>query len=190
MTSPATSYDSEMLSRPARVFAALLPDAYRDEIVGDLIEQAQRTVEPEQGDRAARRWITGQIAASLPSMLSLHFKQEEDPQMKHAKWIAAVAIVVMGSVQAWDSGILEAPIGIALMVVLAIGVGLVGLFVSSEGVRFGAAVLSLVLLFFARILSPVNLPELALVGLPIFLILVLGPKFAALRKPPPTSGAM
>ena len=76
------------------------------------------------------------------------------------------------------------------MVVLAIGVGLSGLFVSSEGLRFGAAVLSLVLLFLARILSPVRLPELALVGFPIFIILVLGPKFAALRKPPPTSGAV
>src|SRR5687767_377865 len=189
MTATAKPKESEMLNRSARVFAALLPDAYRDEIIGDLIEQAQRTIEPARGDRAARRWISGQIAASLPSMLSLHFKQEEYSQMKHAKWIAAVAIVVMGSVQAWDSGILEAPIGIAFMVVLAIGVGLIGLFVSSEGLRFGAAVLSLVLLFLARILSPVRLPELALVGLPIFFILVFGPKFAALRKPPPTSGA-
>ena len=186
--SPAISEQSDLPGPLASVLAALLPDAFSDDILGDLVEQASRDIEPSRGTRAARRWIAMQIAASLPSMMSLHFKQEDAPQMKHAKWIAAVVIVVMGALQAWDSGILAAPIGIAAIVVLAIGVGVVGLFVQSDLLRFVLAVLCLVLLFTARILSPVRLPEIGLVGFPIFLLLVLGPRFAALRRPP-TSGA-
>lgn len=190
MTSPrpAISEHGDLSGPLASVLAALLPDAYSDDMMGDLIEQASRDIEPTRGARAARRWIAMQIVAAVPSMMSLHFRQEDDPQMKHAKWIAAVVIVVMGALQAWDSGILNAPIGIAAIVVVAIGVGIVGLFIRSELLRFVLAVLCLVLLFVARMLSPVRLPELGLVGFPIFILLVLGPRFAALRRPP-TSGA-
>ena len=186
--SAASGRDSDLLNLVARVIAALMPDAYNDEIVGDLIEQASRDIEPTQGRGAARRWIATQLVSSLPSMMSLHFRQEEDPQMRHAKWLAAVVIVLMGAVQAWDSGILAAPPGIGAMVVIAIAVGVVGLFVHGDGLRFALAVLTLLILFAARLMSPVPLPELGLVGFPIFLLLVLGPRFAALRRPP-TSGA-
>ena len=185
---PAISEHRDLPGPLASVLAALLPDAYSNDMIGDLVEQASRDIEPTHGTRAARRWIAMQILAAVPSMMSLHFRQEDDPQMKHAKWIAAVVIVVMGALQAWDSGILGAPLGIAAIVVLAIGVGVVGLFVQSDGLRFALALLTLALLFTARIMSPVRLPELGLVGFPIFLLLVLGPRFAALRRPP-TSGA-
>jgi hypothetical protein len=190
MTSHSVSpgNDPDLAGPIARAFAALLPDAYSDDILGDLVEQASRDIAPTRGISAAQRWITLQIVTSFPSMMSLHFRQEDDPQMKHAKWIAAVVIVVMGALQAWDSGILAAPMGIAAMVVVAIGIGVAGLFVQSEGLRFALALVTLVLLFVARLLSPVRLPELGLVGIPVFLLLVLGPRFAALRRPP-ASGA-
>ena len=46
--------------------------------------------------------------------------------MKHVKWIAVALIVLMGALQAWDSGILAAPPMITAMVVMAIAMGVAG----------------------------------------------------------------
>jgi hypothetical protein len=179
----------QLLDPLSRFLIATLPDRYREEIAGDLIEEALASVAPEHGEAAARRFIRGQLVRSLPATMTLHLRQREDDDMRHAKWIAAAAIVFVGVLQAWDSGILAAPPMIAALVAFAIAIGLVGNFIEHEGIRFGIALLVLVMLFVARILSPVRLPELSLVGLPIFLILVLGPKFLALRKGPKGPGA-
>ena len=113
--------------------------------------------------------------------------------MKHAKWIAAAAILAVGLLQAWDSGVLDAPVWIAGIVLFAIALGIGGVFTSNELVRFGIALLVLALLLVARILSPIRLPDLGLVGFPIFIILVLGPRFMAMAKakhPPRGPGAV
>ena len=127
-------------------------------------------------------WIRHQLIKSLPGVVSLHFRQKGDDGMKHAKWFAAAVVVVLGALQAWDSGVLNAPAGIGAIVAIAIAVGVAGIFVEHEGIRFGVALLVLALLFLARALSPVRLPELALAGLPIFLVLVFGPRFLKLRQ--------
>lgn len=164
-----------------RFMISLLPDNYQDDIAGDLIEEAS-VVATESGTPAAKRWLRSQLVRSIPSVVSLHFRQKENDEMKHAKWIAAAALILFGAVQAWDSGILNAPPLIGAIVAIAIAIGVSGIFVEHEGIRFGIAVLVLIMLGAARMISPVRLPELALVGLPIFLVLVLGPKFLALRK--------
>lgn len=173
---------AELTSPLTRFLIATLPDRYREEITGDLFEEAITIVAPQSGDIAARRWIRAQLIHSLPGTISLHFRQREDDQMKHAKWIAAALIVLMGALQAWDSGVLAAPPTIMAMVVVAIAIGLAGVFIEHDGIRFGIAVLVLAILFTARMISPVRLPELSLVGMPIFLILVLGPRFVAMAR--------
>lgn len=183
---------AELTSPVARFLIATLPDRYREEITGDLFEEARTIVAPQSGNVAARRWVRAQLFHSLPSTMSLHFRQREDDDMKHAKWIAVGLIVLMGALQAWDSGILAAPPMITAMVVIAIAMGIAGVFIEHDGIRFGIAVLVLAVLFTARMISPVRLPELSLVGMPIFLILVLGPRFMALAKNkanPPGPGA-
>lgn len=174
--------ERELIGPLGRLVIALLPDSCREAVVGDLVEEASTSIVPASGTPAARQWLKGQLVRSIPGMISLHFRQKENDEMKHAKWIAAAAIVLMGAVQAWDSGILAAPLLIGAIVVLAIALGVAGVFVKHEGIQFGIAVFVLILLATARILSPVRLPELSLVGMPIFLILVLGPRFLALRK--------
>jgi hypothetical protein len=160
-----------MMSPVNRVIAEFLPDRYREEIVGDLIEQSMST-----------RQMTIELLVSVAALLPMQFQQSKDDKMRHAKWIAAAAILVVGVLQAWDSGIISAPPMIGLMVGFAIGIGIIGLFIENEAARLTIAALVIVLLFLARIMSPVRLPELTLVGVPIFLILVLGPRFMALRK--------
>ena len=165
-----------------RFLIASLPDACRDEVAGDLIEEATSIVAPASGNAAAKRWLRSQLFSSMPAMISLHFRQKENDEMKYAKWIGAALIVLMGTVQAWDSGVLAAPPMIGAIVVIAIAAGLAGVFIDHDGIRFGIAVSVFALLFAARMLSPVSLPELGLIGMPVFFILVLGPKFLALRN--------
>lgn len=175
-----------------RFLVAMLPDRYRDDIAGDLTEEALTVVAPEAGDEAARRWMRMQLIRSLPGTMSLHIRQREEDEMKSFKWVSVAAIVSVGMLQAWDSGVLSAPPLIAAVVVLAIALGVAGVFVAHEGIRFGIAVAVLALLFLARLASPVSLPELGLIGIPVFLVLVLVPRFVAQAKRgqgPPSPGA-
>lgn len=158
-----------MIPRVNLFLSEFLPEKYRDEIMGDLIEQSLST-----------RQMMIELLVTVAALLPMQFRNSEDEKMKHAKWMAAAAIVVVGALQAWDSGILAAPPLIGMMVAVAIVIGIVGLFVENDVIRLSIAALVFVLLFSARIISPVRLPELTLVGVPIFLILVLGPRFMAL----------
>ena len=160
-----------MTSRTSRLLVELLPEKYRDDIAGDLIEQSVST-----------KRMNSELAAAVVRLFPLNFTQREDDDMKHAKWIAAAAIAVVGLLQAWDSGILGAPAWIAALVVLTIALGIAGLFTENEPIRLSIAAIVFILLFVARVASPVRLPELTLVGLPIFLLLVLGPRFMGLAK--------
>ncbi len=171
----ALAAEATLLRPLDRFIIAMLPDGCRDGIAGDLLEEAAM-IASESGVDEARRWIRAQFISSLPSIVALHFRQKEDDHMKRIKWIAAPVLVVLGSVQAWDSGILNAPILIGIIVALAIAVGVAGVFVDHEGVRFGIGILVLLLLIVARIVSPVSLSGLGLVGMPIFLFLILAPR--------------
>lgn len=178
----STVSEAELLRPVDRFLISVLPDGCRDGIAGDLIEEARMIAADGAGVKEGRRWIRAQLIKSLPGVVSLHFRQKEDDGMKHAKWFAAVVVVALGALQAWDSGVLDAPAGIGALVAIAIAVGVAAIFIEHEGIRFGVALLVLGLLFLARAISPVNLPELGLAGLPIFLVLVFGPRFMKLRQ--------
>jgi hypothetical protein len=175
-----------------RFLVAMLPDRYRDDIAGDLTEEALTVIVPQAGEDAARRWMRMQLVRSLPGTMSLHIRQREDDEMKSFKWVSVAAIVSVGMLQAWDSGVLSAPPMIAAIVIVAIALGVAGVFIAHEGIRFGVAVAVIALLFLARLASPVSLPELGLIGIPVFLVLVLVPRFVAQAKRgqgPPSPGA-
>ncbi len=174
--------NSDLIGPVGRFLIASFPDGCREAVAGDLIEEASSIVLPASGPVAAKRWLRAQLVRTIPGMLSLHFRQKENDDMKQAKWIAAGALVIIGAVQAWDSGVMAAPLWITAMVAVAIAIGVAGVFVDHEGVRFGIGVAVLAILFAARMASPVNLPELSLVGFPIFIMLIFGGRFLAMRR--------
>lgn len=170
--------------RTERLMVLLLPAPYRDELIGDLLEEARTVLTPRVGEQAARRWLWGQLLRSTPHMLRLHLRKELT--MRNEKLWGMVLILVMGSLQAWDSGVLRAPAYIAAMVALAITIGLVALlFAERMGMRFIASAVAFALLFGARILSPIPLPELGLVGFVIVMILVVAPGLMAAKHSGP-----
>jgi hypothetical protein len=174
--------ESDVVGPGVRFCLSLLPVPYADVLAGDLIEEATMFVAPSSGQTAARRWLRRQLFKSVPALVSLHFRQKENDEMKNAKWIAALALVVIGALQAWDSGVLDAPLWIGVMVAAAIAMGVAGLFLEHEGIRFGIGVVVILILFTARMVSPVRLPELSLIGFPIFLMLIFAPRFIAMSR--------
>jgi hypothetical protein len=160
-----------MITSITRLLGEFLPEKYRDDIIGDLVEQSLPPAE-----------VNRQLLGAIVRLFPLHFGTGEEENMKHAKLFAAAAILVVGGLQAWDSGILDAPVWISTMVVTAIVLGIAGVFIANDAARWSVVVVVFVLLFAARVMSPVKLPDLALVGLPVFLVLVLGPRFMTLAK--------
>ena len=81
--------------------------------------------------------------------------------------ILAIAIFVMGSLQAWDSEVPTAGLLIVFLVSLAIALPPVALLVPLERRYFlGAFAVSFVLLIVARLISPIPLPGLFIVLVP------------------------
>jgi hypothetical protein len=79
----------------------------------------------------------------------------------------ALLALVIGNLQAWDSGVHEAGLLIVFLVSLAIALPAVALLLPLKPVHFiGSFVLALVLLAAARLISPIPLPGLFLVLLP------------------------
>lgn len=81
------------------------------------------------------------------------------------KWIVVAICVVMGALQAWDSGVLRASPGIQALVAAAILSPVVAFVATnSYGVHALAVAVSFVLLTIARVASPVPLPTLHIVA--------------------------
>jgi len=90
----------------------------------------------------------------------------------------ALIIFVMGSLQAWDSGVPEAGLLIVFLVSLAIALPPVALLVPLKQSHFlGAFALSLILLIVARVVSPIPLPGLFIVLVPAVMVLIFTGKF-------------
>ena len=81
------------------------------------------------------------------------------------KWIIVAISIVMGMLQAWDSGVLGAGTGIQLLVGAAIALPVVALLVTDGyGMHALAVAGAFVLLTIARVISPVALPTLHIVA--------------------------
>jgi hypothetical protein len=87
------------------------------------------------------------------------------------RWWAAL-IVVLGALQAWDSGVLRAPAMIQALVALAIVTPpAVLLLTNAYGVQALSVAASFILLTIARVISPVPLPTLHIIAfIPAILI--------------------
>jgi uncharacterized membrane protein YhaH (DUF805 family) len=85
----------------------------------------------------------------------------------------ALIIFVMGSLQAWDSGVPDAGLLIVFLVSLAIALPPVALLVPLKQAHFlGVFALSFILLIVARVISPIPLPGLFLVLIPAMAALI------------------
>ena len=81
------------------------------------------------------------------------------------RWLWTAIIVVMGSLQAWDSGTLRAPGLIQALVALAIAIPAVAVVTTPSYPRHVLAVaVAFVLLTIARMTSPISLPTLHLIA--------------------------
>ena len=94
----------------------------------------------------------------------------------------AVLVVVLGGLQAWDSGVLKSSGLSQLLVATAIAVPALALLLSSDyGTQAAAVLVSLMLLTAARLLAPSPLPTLHLIGF-FPALLILGSRVAGARK--------
>jgi hypothetical protein len=76
-------------------------------------------------------------------------------------------MLVIGSLQAWDSHVQDANALTVLLVILAIALPAAAMLVPLRAAYFGASgILALILLVVARIISPVPLPGLFLILIP------------------------
>lgn len=84
----------------------------------------------------------------------------------------AVLIVVLGALQAWDSGVLRVPVVIQALVALAIATPPVVLLLTNEyGVQALSVAACFILLTIARVISPDPLPTLHIIAfIPAILI--------------------
>lgn len=86
-------------------------------------------------------------------------------QMTRTKGWWAVPVVVLGVLQAWDSGVLRAGGTIQILVALAIAAPPLAMVLASEyGLQAMAIAGAFVLLTVARVMSPVSLPTLHLIA--------------------------
>lgn len=93
--------------------------------------------------------------------------------------LLAILMIVLGNLQAWDSGVPEAGLLIVLLVSLAMALPPVALLSPiSQQFMLGAFALSLLLLVVARLVSPIPLPGLFLILVPAAMGLI----FAGLIK--------
>jgi uncharacterized membrane protein YhaH (DUF805 family) len=94
----------------------------------------------------------------------------------------AILIIVIGNLQAWDSDVPQAGLMIVLLTSLAIALPAVALLIPlSRGQFLGIFALSFLLLFIARMVSPIALSGLFLVLIPA----VMGLIFTGLFEPKP-----
>lgn len=104
--------------------------------------------------------------------------------MKLSRGVVAGLIVLLGSLQAWDSGVLAAGPLVQLLALTGIAIPAMAALVSASYLGTVAAVCaSAVLEIAARVVSPVPLPELLLVSmfaaLLLFVPAAVGPKTTA-----------
>jgi hypothetical protein len=146
------------------VVALLVPAAFRDEFLGDLTEELRTSRRlSDHGPAAARRWMWRQIVASAPSLIRCRLTR--GGKMAKYRWIAALTFALVGSLQAWDSRVLDAPGHIVALVACGLAVQFFGfLLASSAGARLATFLTFVALIFSAKILSPIALPALGVLG--------------------------
>jgi len=149
----------------------LLPAGRRDEVVGDLIEEAETVVLPRRGRGAAVRWFWWQAATSASPMHARRCAREVG--MHRQRWIIVVAILILGPLMALDAGIANAPMKIIALVAMAIAVpAAAGLLSGNLRVHGVAALVATALLIAARLSSGIELRWYAIPWI-LFMLLLM-----------------
>jgi hypothetical protein len=107
--------------------------------------------------------------------------------MRHKSVLAAICVVI-GGLQAWDSGVLGTARGVQLLVVLAIAIPAAALLTTERyGPRAAAVSVSFVLLTIARITSPIALPTLHIVAVIPAMVILFAKMVDAGGSPQPSA---
>ena len=98
-----------------------LPADRREELEGDLIEEAETIVLPRSGLRAAQRWFWWQMLTSAPWMLARRL--EKETKMYPRRWtVPATLLMIWGYGGSWSWG--TAPTAVSIgMIPLSSGSG-------------------------------------------------------------------
>jgi hypothetical protein len=154
------------------LLVALLPTHRREELVGDLIEEAETIVAPKHGRRVARRWFWHQVFASA-SPLYAH-RSGKEITMNRWKWMTLVLILVAGPLMALDPSVLGASPTVLALVAFAILIpAAAGLLSGNLNMLAGAAVVSGALLLAGRLASGIEIRWYAMAFV-LFVILNAG----------------
>jgi hypothetical protein len=144
--------------------ALLVPAAFREEFIGDLIEELRTSRRlRDLSPRAARAWVWRQILGSAPSLVRSRLTR--GGKMAKIRWLACAVFFVMGSLQAWDSRVLAAPTFVIALVACGLMLHTLGLLLASRAATTFATLIAMVVLLVAvKFASPTNLPALGVIG--------------------------
>jgi len=158
------------LARVALCF--LLPTRRREELVGDLIEEAETVILPTSGQQRARRWFWRQVLTSASPLYARRAAKEA--QMLRWRWMFIVVLLIAGLLMALDASVFTAAPGVLCLVAMAIFVpAATGLISGNLRVLAGSAIASAILLLVARLTSGIEIRWYAMAFI-FFVILNLG----------------
>jgi len=159
----------------ARLFLKLaFPKKRREELIGDLIEEAETVILPERGRIKALRWFWWQAAESIPPLLAQNLRHRINTS--GARWAVALAILILGILMAADSGLFARDLLTIISVMLAIAVPAVtGLISGNLITRTIGVIVSMIMLITIRGLTGIELRWYAMAW--IFFILLGGWRF-------------
>lgn len=150
----------------------LLPTRHREEVIGDLIEEAETVILPRDGVAAARSWFWRQALASASPLYGR--QSEKEINMNRWKWLTLVLLLVAGSVMALDPNVFgSTPLVIALVVVAILVPVSAALVSGNIHTLAGSAAVSAFLLLSARLVSGIEIRWYAMAFM-AFVILRLG----------------
>jgi len=153
------------------VLVSLLPTDRREELVGDLIEEAETIVVPQCGRRAARRWFWRQALVSASPLYAR--RSTRKVTMNRWKWMTLVLVLIAGPLMALDPSVLSASPPVIALVSFAILIpASAGLLSGNLRVLAGTAVFSGALLLAARLTSGIEIRWYAMAF--IFFIVLKG----------------
>jgi hypothetical protein len=175
-TSPENGLGARFPSPSGRaLLALLLPTRRREELVGDLIEEAETVILPREGAATARRWFWKQAVSSASPLWAHQSTQEIN--MNRWKWLTLVLLLVAGPLMALDPNVFGSTPFVIGLVAAAIAVPVVaGLLSGNLYTLAGAAVVSATLLLAARLVSGIEIRWYAMAFI-FFVILRIGQIF-------------
>jgi hypothetical protein len=104
---------------------------------------------------------------------------------RESRTLVAVGSLLVGVLQAWDSGALQAGVAAQLMIVLGIALPVAAIVAPvAHGVRIGSLIAAALILVWARMTAPVSLNalHLALFAPALYILVVAGLQNAATRR--------